>query len=115
MSDNEHPSAAPGGAPSDEEQQAEPLATLLRNALADPPPPTKSFLPSIQHRIFMQSRGRYFGSRRTRMRDPYLLLLMAALLIGAIVVAAYLTLQPLVETPSKAPAAGDLDERAASD
>lgn len=80
----------------------EPITGLLQSALAEPPAPEKSLLPGIQHRIYVQTRGRYFHSRRTRMRDPYLLLLMTALLILAIGAAAFVALHPLLDD-SKAP------------
>src|SRR5690349_9364763 len=83
---------------SEESVSDDPVAALLRKALAAPPEPKIHFLPGVQERIRIRTRGRYFAARRARYRDPIILLLIAAtliLLIGAVV---FVVLEPLVST-----------------
>jgi hypothetical protein len=84
------------GSPSEERVASDPVAALLQKALATPPEPKIHFLPGVQERIRIRTRGRYFAARRARHRDPIILLLIAAtliLLIGALV---FVVLEPLV-------------------
>lgn len=88
--DDTAPDSAPGSGP---------LGDLLRGALADVPVPARSFLPGIQHRIRVKTRGKYFRDRWSTTRDPVSLLLMCALLILILVTALFLVMQPLVSAP----------------
>jgi len=102
---DEHLKSAPhysDAEPSDEPAASAPVAVLLQKALASPPEPKIHFLPGVQERIRIRTRGRYFATRRARFRDPIILLLIAAtliLLIGALVFA---VLEPLV-SPGQLP------------
>jgi len=92
MTDEQLPESERG----DEPSVSNPVAALLQKALASPPEPKIHFLPGVQERIRIRTRGRYFAARRARYRDPIILLLVAAtliLLIGALV---FLVLEPLV-------------------
>lgn len=74
--------------PEPENAETDPMAALLQRALARPPEPQIRFLPGVQERIRLRSRGRHFAARRTAYRDPIMLLLLAAsiiLLVGAVV------------------------------
>jgi len=85
---------------SPESQAPDPVAALLKRALAQPPEPQIHFLPGVQERIRRRTKGRYFGSRRATFRDPIILLLitgMLILLMGAVV---FLVLDSLMESPT---------------
>jgi|SRR6187551_1265063 len=105
MTNHNPPSDEPAVEPSSHDA----LASLLQKALAQPPEPHVRFLPGVQERIRLRTRGRYFGARRAVFRDPLLLLLMAALLILMIGVVVFLVLEPLMSSgpptkPGPAPA-----------
>ncbi len=74
----------------------DPVASLLQKALATPPEPQIRFLPHVQERIRIRTRGRYFKKRREAFRDPIILLLMAAVLILLLGAAAFFTLEPMM-------------------
>lgn len=81
------------------ERASDPLGGLLKSVLREPPDPGRSFLPKIQERIRVRTRGRYFRDRWSVARDPVSLLLMAALLILIVAAAVFLVMQPLVSAP----------------
>lgn len=81
------------------ERASDPLGGLLKNALGAPPDPGRSFLPKIQERIRVRTRGRYFRDRWSVARDPVSLLLMVALLILILAAAVFLVMQPLMSAP----------------
>ncbi len=63
----------------------------LNAALGEPPRPTRSLLPSVEQRIFVQSKGRHF--RRSRaLTNPSLLVLGLGCVLLVLAAAAYLTL-----------------------
>jgi hypothetical protein len=101
MSDNElrHDSEMEESPTSD--RASDPLGGLLKNALREPPEPGRSFLPKIQERIRMRTRGRYFRDRWSVARDPVSLLLMVALLILILAAAVFLVMQPLMSAPQE--------------
>lgn len=88
--------ATEASAPAEEQRESDPTARLLRRALETPPPPHKSFLPSIQERIRRRTRGRYFRDRWSRSRDPIPLLMVLALIVLILAAAVFLVLQPLM-------------------
>ncbi len=81
------------------DRPSDPLGGLLKSALAEPPPPRRSFLPKIQERIRIRTRGRFYRDRWSTARDPVSLLLMVALLVLIILAAVFLVMQPLVSAP----------------
>lgn len=114
-----HGPPASGAEKDIQERDSDRMAQLLRSALAEPPALTKSLLPSIQERIRLRTRGRYYRDRWSRSRNPISLVLIATLIILIMTAAVYLVLQPLVgevenvrvppaptdplETPTEAP------------
>lgn len=83
------------------DRPSDPIAAVLKSALADAPHPPRSLLPKIQQRIRVTTRGRYYRDRWSTARDPVPILLMIALLILILAAAVFLVLQPLVEAPEK--------------
>lgn len=83
------------------ERASDPLGGLLKSALAEPPDPGRSFLPKIQERIRLRTRGRYYRDRWSVARDPVSLILMVALLILILAAAVFLVMQPLVSSPEE--------------
>lgn len=83
----------------DEEHDLDPVAELLKKALANPPLPSREFLPGVQKKIRIKTRGRYFRDRWSTSRNPVSLILMATLLLIILSAALFLVLQPLVDAP----------------
>ena len=81
---------------SQEDRPSDPGLDLLRSALAEPPQLKKSVLSAVQHRIFEQTRGRYYKQRQSLLKDPTLMLLAGAVLILILTAAGYLVLVPLM-------------------
>ena len=81
------------------------LSRLLNAALGEPPKPTRSLLPGVEHRIFVQSRGRYFRHRRA-LTNPSLLLLGLGCVLLVLAAVAYLTLGKLWSSDPGAPESG---------
>jgi len=77
----------------------DPVTLLLQKALAQPPEPRIVFLPGVQERIRLRTRGRYFGKRRSAFRDPVILLLVSAMLILLMGVVVFVVFEALM-TPS---------------
>ncbi len=88
-----------GSPPSD--RLSDPLGGLLRSALAEPPRPKRSFLPKIQERIRVRTRGRFYRDRWSVAQNPVSLILMAALLVLILLAAVFLVMQPLVSAPEE--------------
>lgn len=86
---------------SDDDRASDPMAELLKRALADAPSPTRDFLPNIQKKIRLRTRGRYFRDRWSTSRNPVSLILMATLLLVILCATLFLVLQPLVDAPRK--------------
>jgi hypothetical protein len=84
---------------SDGDHDSDPMAELLKRALADAPTPKRDFLPGVQKKIRLRTRGRYFRDRWSTSRNPVSLILMATLLLVILCAALFLVLQPLVDAP----------------
>lgn len=83
------------------DRPSDPMAALLKQALAEPPAPKRSLLPGIQQRIRVHTRGRYYKDRWSLDSNPVSLLLMVALLILTLGAALFMVLQPLIDVPTK--------------
>jgi hypothetical protein len=83
----------------DQDDDSDPMANLLRRALADAPLPRRDFLPGVQKKIRVRTRGRFFRDRWSTSRNPVSLILMATLLLVILCAALFLVLQPLVDAP----------------
>lgn len=101
MTDEELQKETEGEEASSDDRSSDPLGGLLRSALAEPPSPGRSFLPKIQERIRVRTRGRFYRDRWSVVRDPVSLILMAALLVLIILAAVFLVMQPLVSAPKE--------------
>ncbi|GEM_PF-2211760 len=79
--------------------EMDPVLDLLRQALNAPPKPKHDFLPRVQQKIRLRTKGRYFRDRWSTSRNPASLIFLCTLLLLILCAALFLVIQPLVDAP----------------